>query len=298
VAPHEIEQRDRLARAVVWDKLKRVPPARALYQRFLPEGSGRSFVWKYSQALGGRRPRHFHAEPELNVVVRGSARFGVGEALVTVAAGELLLFPPGQDHVLLEATPDLYLYAVGLEKTYSAAVSAAGGGALTPFHARPAANELERVIACATAIVDRAGTEQLGAELWERLQWLGRRTAEQTRGTHVLTRRALAGVEAAPELGLEALASDLGTHASEVSRHFHRDMGLTFVRYRTRLRLLDCIRLVDAGHPLMTAAGAAGFGSYAQCHRAFHTELGCGPQRFFYSGQRELMQREYQAAIG
>jgi len=268
--------------------------SRALHQRFLPEGKGHAYVWKYSQPIGGRRPRHFHAEPELNLVVRGWARFGVAEGTVRLAERELVVFPAGQDHVLLEASPDLYLYAVGLEPAYSAHVLGPALAAVVPVHGRLAPQEFERIVANAADLVDRPGTEQPSGELWQRLHWLGRHSDESARRrTHVLTHRALKLLSRAPELDLEALAAELRTHASEVSRHFHRDMGTTLVRHRTRMRLLNYIGLVDGGERLMTAASAAGFGSYAQCHRAFHAELGCGPQQFFVSGVRERMQGEY-----
>src|ERR1041384_5993772 len=107
---------------------------RALHQSFLPSaGSDRAFVWKYSQSIGGRRPRHFHIEPELNLVVQGSAVFGIGRSIVRVSQGELVAFPPGQDHVLIEASPDLYLSAMGLEPTYSREILRGMGGAVVPL---------------------------------------------------------------------------------------------------------------------------------------------------------------------
>ncbi len=267
----------------------------ALYQRFLPDRIERAYVWKYSQAIGGRRPRHFHAEPELNVVVRGSATFGVGDDAVRVSEGEVIAFPPGQDHVLAEASPDLYLYAVGLDPAYSAEVLDAPRDPDLPLHVRLSEPELAAVLARAADIVDCRGSEQLGAELWARVHWLGRRAVQQRQpGTHVLTRRVLSRVRSAPELGLESLSSELRVHPSEISRHFHRDMGMTLVRYRARFRLLQLIRLVDAGQSnLLEAAGAAGFGSYSQCHRTFHGELGCSPRDFFFSPVRESMQVAY-----
>jgi AraC-like DNA-binding protein len=100
----------------------------------------------------------------------------------------------------------------------------------------------------------------------------------------------------APELGLDALGRTLGTHPSEVSRHFHRDVGMTLVRYRMRQRLLQLIRLMDRGHyDLMQGASAAGFGSYAQCHRTFQSEFGCAPRRFF-SELCDQMQLAYAAS--
>lgn len=266
----------------------------ALFQRFLPEGASNAFVWKYSQPIGGKRPRHFHHEPELNLVVRGSAKFGVGEGTVSVERGELLVFPAAQDHVLLEGSSDLYLYAVGLEPDYSAEVLGASRQVVAPLHARLPAGEFERAVAGAEAIVDRADAAQPGAELWERLHWLGRHAAERASGrTHVLTRRALETMTEHLDVGLDALAAECRTQPSEISRHFHRDLGTTLVRHRTRLRLLTFIDLVDHGHGLMTAAGAAGFGSYAQCHRSFTAELGCAPKQFFFGGLRDRMQLAY-----
>jgi AraC-like DNA-binding protein len=267
----------------------------ALYQGFLPDRAQRAFVWKYAEAVGGRRPRHFHSEPELNLVVRGSATFGVGRRAVRVSAGELLAFPSGQDHALLDASPDLYLYAIGLDATFSRQVLGRRSEPVIPLHVRLARDELESVIDRAGAIVDRADVAELGAELWERAHWLGRRGAPSGRpAAHVLTRRALKLLESAPELRLDAMARELGTHSSEISRYFHRDVGMPLVRYRRRLRLLELIRLVDqtGERDLTYAASAAGFGSYSQCHRVFRSELGCAPRTFF-AGLGEQMQLTY-----
>jgi len=273
-------------------------PRRALFQRFLPERKARSFVWKYAQSIGGRRPRHFHGEPELNLVVSGSATFGIGERVVSAAEGDLLAFPAGQDHALLAGSPDLYLYAVGLDAAYSAEVLGLRGEPVAPLHVRLGSGELAAVVERATAIVDRSGADQLGAELWARLHWLGpRATHRACPASHVLTRRALRLLQTAPELGLDALARELRAQPSEISRFFHRDLGLTLVRYRMRQRLLRLIRLVDAGQSdLMAGASAAGFGSYSQCHRTFQSELGCAPRRFFSSELRDRMQLTYESA--
>lgn len=266
----------------------------ALHQGFLPDGHHRSYVWKYSEPVGGRRPRHFHLEPEVNLVVAGSAVLGIGDRVLTATAGDLVAFPAGQDHALLEASPDLYLYAVGLDSAYSTRVLGAGAEPV-PLHVRLDSAELAGVSRRAAELVDQAGAEQAGAELWDRVHWLGRRGApRQRRGTHVLTRRVLERLSSAPELGLESLAQELSVHPSEVSRHFHRDLGVTLVRYRARLRVLHMIRSFDDGvHDLTTAASAAGFGSYSQCHRSFHAELGCAPRDFFFEGHRERQQGAY-----
>lgn len=253
-------------------------------------------MWKYSQAIGGRRPRHFHIEPEVNLVVRGSATFAIGRAVAQVSEGDLLAFPPGQDHALLDASPDLYLYAIGLEPGYSAEVLGPERGAGMPLHVALHARELSAILDRAATIVDRTRAHSLVAELWERSHWAGLRGMPRTaRATHVLTRRTLQLLSRAPELGLGDLARYARAHPSEVSRHFHRDMGVTLARYRARLRLLQFIRQVDSGEDLMASASIAGFGSYSQAHRSFQAELGCGPRQFFSEGLRAQMQATYSA---
>ncbi len=271
--------------------------SRAIHQGFLPtQGKSRAFVWKYSPVNWGRRPRHFHIEPELNLIASGHAIFGVGAAVVRVSQGDLLGFSPAQDHVLLDASPDLYLFAIGTEPTFSSDIlRAAAHEGMLPLHLRLSPDDFRMLVNRASAIVDRDGVEQPCAELWEHAHWLRRHCAARSTSTmHVLTRRALSAVSQAPSLDLQSLAGRLRTTDSEISRYFHRDVGMTFARYRTRLRLLRVIGLVDGGGvTLRAAAESSGFGSYSQCHRIFQAELGCSPRRFFRTGLREQMQQAY-----
>jgi len=231
----------------------------------------------------------------MNLIVRGSAVFGIGRSTVQATVGSLLSFPAGQDHVLLEASNDLYLYAFGLEPSYSSQVLAADQeGAALPCRLRLSTNDFEALCRRASDIVDRAGVDQLGAELWDHAHWLRRTYAGERDAMHVLTRRALAAVSESPRIGLTPLARQLRADPSEVSRYFHRDVGIKLVQYRARLRLLKFITLVDQGRDnLLAAAEAAGFGSYSQCHRTFQSELGYAPREFLASGQRQRMQAAY-----
>lgn len=269
----------------------------AIHQGFLPnDGVSRAFVWKYTPVNWGRRPRHFHLEPELNLIASGHATFGIGERIVTATRGDVLRFPPAQDHVLLEASPDLYLFAVGMDPALSSDVLRdEADQTMLPLRLRVSDDDFRALVNRASAIVDRGGVEQPCAELWEQAHWLGRRAPIcSPAAMHVLTRRALSAVSQSPDLGLEALSATMRTAGSEISRYFHRDIGMTFVQFRTRLRLLRLIRHMDDGDvPLATAARAAGFGSYSQCHRAFQAQLGCSPQRFFQAGLRQQMQQAY-----
>lgn len=73
-----------------------------------------------------------------------------------------------------------------------------------------------------------------------------------------------------PALTSEELGSRLGLSASRMARVFKADMGMSLVEYRNRLRLERFLELLDRkGESLVEAALQAGFGSYAQFHRAF-----------------------------
>jgi len=271
---------------------------RAFYQRFLPdEKRSAGHVWKFSWEHGGRRPRHFHDEPELNLIVAGTARFGIGDSTVEASAGELLAFPAGQDHALLESSPDLYLFAIGVSPKLSAEVlGAERHNAAVPAHVRLPAHELKQLVARAGAVVDRVGVQQQTAELWEHVAWLRQRHATRLGSSlHVLTRRALALLADEPQLERDALAKAARGSPYALSRYFHKNLGTTLVQYRARLRLLRMIRSFDEGErDLKDAASGAGFGSYSQCHRVFHAELGCSPRAFFGSSVRERMQNAYE----
>jgi AraC-like DNA-binding protein len=267
-----------------------------IHQGFLPSpGQSRAFVWKYTPVNWGRRPRHFHREPEFNLITAGRAVFGVGDTLVTATKNDLLIFPPGQDHVIVDASPDLFLYAIGMDPAFSSEVLPEPDALAGPARLRLTDEDFTALVKHAADIVDRAGMEDRCAELWSHAQWTTRRRDRfLSRPLHVLTRRTLALLAEDPRIGLEALAQRLRAPTSEISRAFHHDMGTTFIAYRTRSRLLRFIRAVDQGATnLQQIAREAGFGSYSQCHRVFATTLGSSPRAFFHGGDRERMQQAY-----
>jgi AraC-like DNA-binding protein len=265
----------------------------ALYQGFPMMGKSRAQIWSY--APNYRRPRHFHAEPELNLVVSGAAVFEVGTKRVTVRAGELLSFAPGQDHVLLAGTPELELFAVALRSDFSKQVLGVTEPVIVDFSlSRLEPNAFREVVRHVTTYTERENNDSPIAELWERFWHLRQRTSENADKTHVLTRRALTALLGNPTLDRNALAECTRGNPSELSRHFHRDLGITLVEYRARLRILEFIRQVDSGIlNLTTASVSAGFGSYSQCHRQFFAQLGTAPQDFFRGGARERMEHVF-----
>lgn len=215
-----------------------------------------------------------------------------------VSAGEMLEFPPGQDHVLLATSPDIRLFALGLAPRYSAEVLKGSHEIVAmPAHVRLATAEFQSLVKGAESIVDQSGVDHLAAELWEHAHWARQKAALSLRsGMHVLTRRTLALLTEVPSINRDVLAGKLRATPTAISRYFHHDTGITLVKYRTRLRLLRFIEQLDNGNENLGAlAKASGFGSYSQCHRAFASELGCSPRDFFFSGVRQSMQREYES---
>lgn len=264
-----------------------------LYQPFPMLHGRRAQIWRYLPAY--RRPRHFHDEPELNLVMAGTGTFGTGRDTIRVAAGDMLCWPPGRDHELLEASPDFDLFVVAMTpELCSRALCERSALALAgPVRTRlpaPALGRLQALCAPPSLTSEASVAESHVAELWLHANDLRLKT--QRRAS--LTERVLKSLLEQPELGRGERARLLGAPPSELSRHFHRDFGLTLNAYRTRLRLLHFIQLADGrDHTLLRAALEAGFGSYSQCHRAFHVAFGCTPSKFFETSLRREMQQAF-----
>jgi AraC-like DNA-binding protein len=241
----------------------------------------RAQAWRHQPAF--LRPRHFHAEPELNLVTRGSATFGIGDEQLTLARGDVVLFHPGQDHALLSASPDLGLFAVALLPELAARVC----GALPPVRSRGfRMSELET--SEAEDALNQLGGAARGGEVEVPLADLFQSARARSAQTHVLSRLALQHLSADPSASGEQLGSAMRAQPSALSRHFHDDMGIRLVEYRARLRLISFVKRVDQGYPLSRAALDAGFGSYTQCHRVFTGALGCSPREYFNGQRRQI----------
>ncbi len=247
-----------------------------LLQPFPMHPRHRAQVWRHQPAF--RRPRHFHAEPELNLVVRGGAVLGIGEHAVRVERGDVAFFQLGQDHELVDASDDLEMFVVALRPELA---ERAGVRALPRLARVPEASiaEVAGLLSGIAVVSSPEVHERLLADLFRRFGQLGSEP-------HVVSRRTLESLVRDPSLSGDALARRVGTLPSGISRHFHEDYGVTMVEYRTRLRLLKFLGNVDRGHSLTRSALEAHFGSYAQCHRVFQRVFGIAPSSYF-GGARE-----------
>jgi len=261
----------------------------ALYQPFPIATNARAQIWRHAPAT--RRPRHFHPEPELNLVTAGTACFGMGERILPVTAGDLLWWPPGQDHVLLDASPDFDLFVIGVTADFSTRVlggrpDVACVGPIQICLPAAALAELEAMCVAPGSASDVAAIEHRVGDFWKQAQAL-RRTGNTM---HVVTRRTMVSLYQDPELPRSEVAQLVRAYPTEVSRTFREDMGTTMCNFRSRLRLMRFIQAVDRGAPnLLAAALGAGFGSYSQCHRIFQQTFGCSPRLFFETSLRDEM---------
>jgi AraC-like DNA-binding protein len=242
----------------------------ALFQPFPMLPAQRVQVWRHRPEF--RRPRHFHREPELNLVVKGAATLGVGRRVQQLSAGNVIVFEPGQDHVLIDASDDLELFALALtpelwERHRSLRASS---------HAAPSVCRADAVsaLSAASEMRDAAVVETLLSDLFAALK-------AQAVAPSSISRRAALRTAAQPGVSCSALALQLGTHPSNLSRIVARELGVPLVELRSRLRLGQFVRLVDSGRSFTQAALDAEFGSYAQCHRVFRRATGVTPRAYF-----------------
>ena len=96
-----------------------------------------------------------------------------------------------------------------------------------------------------------------------------------------LVRRAALALRSEPALSGAELAGRLGVSAGHLARRFKAEMAVSLVEYRNRLRIERFFEVVDqGGERLLSAALAAGFGSYAQFHRVFCRMVGTTPSEY------------------
>jgi len=258
-----------------------------LWQPFpIPVGR-RAQAWRHEPAY--RRPAHFHEEPEINLVARGTATFVVGERRVHMSAGSLVWYPPGMDHHLERASEDLELYVMGFQPELLEAFAREHGSA--PSFARPMQQIDERTLRvcsesfrAAQASHNDAAVEQ---QLLGVLDDLSKLTPQPSLG-----HRAAALLTQMPTLGRDDLVRRLASNRGDVSRGFRSDQGMSLTEYKNRLQTLKLIMLLETGHDnLLRAAHQAGFGSYSRCHQVIRSLLGRAPRALLDPALRHSLAR-------
>jgi AraC-like DNA-binding protein len=94
-----------------------------------------------------------------------------------------------------------------------------------------------------------------------------------------VVRRVVHALEQNPRCSGERLARELSVSASYLARSFKAEMGVSLVEYRNRRMMERFFHAIDRSRGnLLSAALAAGFGSYTQFHRVYRKMYGMSPR--------------------
>jgi AraC-like DNA-binding protein len=287
----------------------------ALFQEHVLSGATeQGAIWAFSRP--DMKPAHFHGQLEFMLVLRGRAVQRIGRTLHRVHAGQLIWHLPGIEHELVEASSDLDLRVVHLEPDLAVA---ADRGAAHPSdrrmrHAfsgwvpklgllaagRPVVELAQKahhelLDCCDIPSFELNDSRQGPLRLRVALEWAWRATVADHDD-----RRETSWVELAscllldePWLDRPAVCRALGVSEGYLSRRFQRELGVSFLEQRARVRIVRFVTHVTRDRQsLLDAALLAGFGSYSQLHRVFTAAVGLSPRRYFLRemrNQRALM---------
>ena len=244
---------------------------------------------------GDLRPRaHRHAELEVNLVVRGTASYLLGERRYELSAGTLTWLFPTQEHVLVDESTDHALWWAVFRPSLVAR-------AATSPHTRPLLQSdptgrysrrldpqrLGRLGALFHELHEaeprndtlfNVGLSYLLLSAWQ--AFLDSDDLVGGVAVHPAVDRVARLLHTDPGTGnLAELARTVGLSPSHLSRLFNTQMGLTISRFRNQQRLQRFVNLYGNGRhtTALAAAHQAGFGSYAQFYRVFRQEVGRNP---------------------
>jgi AraC-like DNA-binding protein len=246
-------------------------------------------------AAGDVRPRaHRHAEVEVNLVVRGTASYLLGERRCELAQGTLTWLFPRQDHVLVDESGDHELWWAVFRSALVARIA-------TTREARPLLEEdpvgqFSRRLDSARVVrrgglfgvggvaqwrVDvlfNAGLQYLLVFAWR--AFLDSEDVVEGTDLHPAVETVARLLRADPSAGdLASLARAASLSPSHLSRLFKAQTGVSISRFRNQQRLQRFQLLYGRGRRTTALAAAleAGFGSYAQLHRVFRESTGRSP---------------------
>jgi methylphosphotriester-DNA--protein-cysteine methyltransferase len=275
------------------------------------------FLFSYDAERDPAMPdSHWHAELELNLVVRGQVTYLSGGRRHRFDRRAMIWLFPGEEHQLVERSADAVLHVAvfrpGLVKR-----CAKGAHYRDLGKRRAEEGLLHTVLDPESFEFVRRTTELLlreskwedsvsRSERWGRpdvvfchgdpeglnaglrhlllLAWRCRgngRAVESPPALHPSVRRALRLLEDEGEgADGKALARACGVSPAYLSRVFAKEVGMPLARYRSVVRLRRFWRLMRGEtRPAVTeAVFAAGFGSYAQFYKVFVREYGQGPR--------------------
>ena len=277
---------------------------------------------------------HRHLELELNLVVRGTITYVVGDRKITFGARTLLWLFPEQEHQLVDRSDDAQCYVAvftpslvrrsyraeaykGLKQTRHSETGVLNT-LLEPNSfdlVRKTMDSLMRDALDPDLLNREAGfgvgssftfehgdPDGLNAGLHHLLLlcWRTQRTGKvmgDEVALHPIVHRAIRMLsESHWEEDLGRLAKACGASEAHLSRTFRRQMGVSLTRYRNSLRLARFWehRRQPQQKTLAECVYAAGFGSYAQFYKVFSQTYGCGPRASLAASPESMHDRSHE----
>ena len=241
-------------------------------------------------AADGPPRAHRHAELELDLVVRGTASYLLGERRYELTPGTLTWLFPGQDHVLVDESPDHELWWAVFRPGLVSRVATPSARLLVerdPAGQFSRRLDTQRASRLGTLLSELSDVDDalLNAGLTYLLLFAWRAFLESEDlvagvDVHSAVDTVVRCLHADPEAGgLDALARTAGLSPSHLSRIFKAQTGVSITRFRNQRRLERFMVLYGNGRRTTALAAAleAGFGSYAQFYRVFRAETGRTP---------------------
>ena len=251
-------------------------------------------VWRYGNAASANR-RHTHAEPEFNLVTRGSGTYLVGNRRYGIRRGDLLWLFPAQEHVLIEQSSEFEMW-IAVFRRKAVKHSATDADALALLQPSLEGETCRRLTQadlmrleglCAELAGDRerpglfnAGLSYALLHAW---QCFERASEVAVQDVHPAVERAARLIrDQVASLSLDEMAHRAGLSPARLSRLFKQQTGFAIADFRNRKRLERFFEIYGTGqrHTMLAAALEAGFGSYAQFHRIFRRNVGCSPEEY------------------
>ncbi len=237
---------------------------------------------------------HSHAELEVNLVVRGTATYLLGERRYELAPGTLTWLFPTQEHFLVNQSEDHELWWAVFTPDLVARVATEPhtepllrANPVAPFSRHIDARDVQRLQVLFSAIQtaetrDRAltntGLAYLLTACWR--AFLDSDNIVDSIDVHPAIRTAIQLLQTSPDfVDLASLGRVVGIGPTHLSRLFKAQIGISLSRYRNQQRLRRFHLAYSNGErtTILAAAIAAGFGSYAQFYRVFRQEMGAAP---------------------
>jgi AraC-like DNA-binding protein len=232
---------------------------------------------------------HSHAELEFNFVLSGRGSYLLDDGQYELQPGTLVWLLPHQPHRLIRS-PDFDMWVVTLppdivDQQFLDEIAQCRIRLLS----REDAIALDRLLTHVSQDSDDSELYRSGLDYAMRS---ARRLSMSSAGPsrkplHPAVRKALMLLRSSDEVPTAgALAKSCGVTQDYLSRLITEQTGRGLVEWRNRTRLERFHVLYPDSEDLLTAALAAGFGSYTQFHRVFVELIGTTPGEWAKSGPR------------